>query len=63
MDAVDEMERRFQGHVEAFLIRGDLPMVARLKPREQTGRKQRPGEYDHLARMDEWTLVSGVDDP
>jgi len=63
MQAVDEIERRMQGHVEAFLIRGDLPMVARLRPRTETGRKQRPGDYDHLARVDEWTLTSGVDDP
>ena len=63
MQAVDEIERRMQGHIEAFLIRGDLPMVARLRPRTESGRKQRPGDYDHLARVDEWTLTSGVDDP
>jgi ATP-dependent helicase/nuclease subunit B len=63
MQAVDEIERRMQGHIEAFLIRDDLPMVARLRPRTETGRKQRPGDYDHLARVDEWTLTSGVDDP
>lgn len=63
MQAVDEIERRVQGHVEAFLIRGDLPMIARIRPRAEGGRKQRPGDYDHLARTDEWTLTSGVDDP
>jgi ATP-dependent helicase/nuclease subunit B len=63
MDAVGEIERRMQGHVESFLIRDDLPMVARLRPREQNGRRTRPGDYDHLARTDEWTLTSGVDDP
>ncbi|WP_325554903.1 PD-(D/E)XK nuclease family protein [Hypericibacter adhaerens] len=63
MQAVDEIERRMQGHIEAFLIRDDLPMLARLKPREQTGRRPRPGDYDHLARTDEWTLTAGVDDP
>jgi ATP-dependent helicase/nuclease subunit B len=63
MQAVDEIERRVQGHVEAFLIRDDLPMMARIRPRAEGGRKQRPGDYDHLARTDEWTLTSGVDDP
>ena len=38
-------------------------MVARLRPRGESGRKQRPGDYDHLTRVDEWTLTSGVDDP
>jgi ATP-dependent helicase/nuclease subunit B len=63
MQAVDEIARRMQGHVDAFLIRGDLPMLARLRPRPETNRKVRPGDYDHLARTDEWTLTSGVDDP
>jgi ATP-dependent helicase/nuclease subunit B len=62
MQAVDEIERRLQGHVEAFLVRDDLPMLARIRPVD-TGRKPRPGPYDHLARTDEWTLTSGVDDP
>jgi ATP-dependent helicase/nuclease subunit B len=63
MEAADEIWRRTQGHVEAFLVRGELAMPARLKPRESTGRRNRPGDYDHLARADEWTLTSGVDDP
>jgi len=63
MQAVGEIERRVQGHIQTFLIRGDLAMVARLRPRNEGGRKQRPGDYDHLARTDEWTLTSGVDDP
>jgi len=62
-EAVDEIERRLQGHVEAFLIRGGLPLAARIRPRAETGRKPRPGDYDHLARTDEWTLTAGVDDP
>jgi ATP-dependent helicase/nuclease subunit B len=62
MEAVDEIERRLQGHVEAFLVRDDLPMLARIRPID-TGRKPRPGPYDHLARVDEWTLTAGVDDP
>lgn len=63
MEAVDEIWRRTQGHILAFLIRDDLVMPARLKPRPETGRKPRAGDYDHLARTDEWTLTSGVDDP
>lgn len=63
MEAVDEIERRLQGHVEAFLLSDHLPMTARIRPRDTTGRKAWPGPYDHLARTDEWTLTSGVDDP
>ncbi len=63
MAAVDEIEIRLQRHVAEFLLSGTLPMTARIKPRETGGRKPRPGRYDHLARTDEWTLTSGVDDP
>ena len=63
MEAADEIWRRTQGHVLAFLIRDDLAMPARLKPRPETGRRPRPGEFDHLARLDEWSVTSGVDDP
>jgi ATP-dependent helicase/nuclease subunit B len=62
MDAVDEIVRRTQTHVDAFLLH-DLPMTARIRPRVETGRKSFPGDYDHLARTDEWTLTAGVDDP
>ncbi|MEP7240256.1 MAG: PD-(D/E)XK nuclease family protein [Devosia sp.] len=61
--AVDEIERRTQGHIEAFLIRDTLAMAARVRPRVETGRRSWPGAYDHLARTDEWTLTAGVDDP
>ncbi len=63
MEAVDEIERRLQGHVEAFLMSDHLAMTARIRPRVITGRKSWPGDYDHLARTDEWTLTAGVDDP
>ena len=63
MDAVDEIERRTQGHIETFLIRDTLPMAARIRSKDSTGRKPRRGDYDHLARTDEWTLTAGVDDP
>jgi ATP-dependent helicase/nuclease subunit B len=62
MDAVDEIVRRMQRHVDTFLLH-DLPMTARVRPRVETGRKSWPGDYDHLARTDEWTLTAGVDDP
>jgi ATP-dependent helicase/nuclease subunit B len=62
MDAVDEIVRRMQRHVDTFLLH-DLPMTARVRPRVETGRKSFPGDYDHLARTDEWTLTAGVDDP
>ncbi|MEO8758441.1 MAG: double-strand break repair protein AddB [Devosia sp.] len=63
MEAVGVIERRTQRHIDAFLIRDTLPMAARIRPRLNTGRKPRPGPYDHLARTDEWTLTAGVDDP
>lgn len=63
MDGVGEIERRLQRHVDAFLLRDGLPMAARIRPRVETGRKSYPGDYDHLARTDEWTLTAGVDDP
>jgi ATP-dependent helicase/nuclease subunit B len=63
MDAVDDIMRRTQGHIDAFLMHDGLPMAARIRPRVETGRKSWPGDYDHLARTDEWTLTSGVDDP
>ncbi|MBL8600121.1 MAG: PD-(D/E)XK nuclease family protein [Devosia sp.] len=63
MQAVDEIVRRLQGHVDAFLLNDRLPMTSRIRPRVITGRKSFPGDYDHLARTDEWTLTAGVDDP
>ncbi|HEY9010502.1 MAG TPA: PD-(D/E)XK nuclease family protein, partial [Devosia sp.] len=63
MQAADEIVRRMQGHVDAFLLHDALPMTARIRPRVETGRKSYPGDYDHLARTDEWTLTAGVDDP
>ncbi len=63
MDAVDEIARRTQRHILTFLMRDGHAMPARIRPRLETGRKPRPGDYDHLARTDEWTLTAGVDDP
>ncbi len=63
MQAVDEILRRMQRHVDTFLLHDGLAMAARIRPRVETGRKSYPGDYDHLARTDEWTLTAGVDDP
>jgi ATP-dependent helicase/nuclease subunit B len=63
MDAVGEIERRLQRHVDTFLLHDGLPMTARVRPRVESGRKSFAGDYDHLARTDEWTLTAGVDDP
>jgi ATP-dependent helicase/nuclease subunit B len=63
MAAVDEVARRTQSHIDALLLRDTLPMAARVRPKVETGRKSWPGDYDHLARTDEWTLTAGVDDP
>lgn len=62
MTAVDEIVRRTQRHIDAFLLH-ELPMAARIRPRVETGRRSHPGDYDHLARTDEWTLTAGIDDP
>lgn len=62
-EAADEILRRTQSHVETFLLRDTHAMAARIRPKVTTGRKQWPGNYDHLARTDEWTLTAGVDDP
>jgi len=53
MEAADEAGRRLQGHVAAFLLSDTHPMAARIRP--DTGQRF-AGAYDHLARIDEWTL-------
>jgi len=55
--AADEVSRRMQRHVAAFLLT-ETPMAARIRP-DMTRRYR--GDYDHLARTDEWTLVEGDD--
>ena len=63
MEAVDEIVRRLQRHVDTFLLNDRVAMTSRIRPKIITGRKSFPGDYDHLARTDEWTLTAGVDDP
>ncbi|MHB1110269.1 MAG: double-strand break repair protein AddB, partial [Devosia sp.] len=57
-EAVDEISRRLQRHVSEFLLSDHLPLAARIMP--VVGRRYR-GDYDHLARTDEWTLLEGDD--
>lgn len=57
-EAVTEIVNRVQRHVGEFLISDRLPMSARIKP--VVGQRYR-GDYDHLARTDEWTLLEGDD--
>jgi len=50
---------RLQKHVQAYLLSDAQPMHARLLPKASQSFR---GAYDHLARIDEWTLVDGVED-
>ncbi|NGP16833.1 hypothetical protein [Devosia aurantiaca] len=59
MALADEVGRRMQGHIELFLMR-DTPMPARLMPLKT---QRFSGAYDHLARVPEWTLVDGEEEP
>ncbi|HEY0919069.1 PD-(D/E)XK nuclease family protein, partial [Devosia sp.] len=57
-EAADEAGRRLQALVDALLL-GELPMAARIRP--DTARRY-GGDYDHLARTDEWTIAAGEDE-
>lgn len=57
--AADEVSRRLQGHVDALLMSDARPMAARIRP--DATRRYR-GDYDHLARTDEWTIQAGEDE-
>ena len=57
-EAADEAGRRLQSLVDALLL-GDVPMAARIRP--DTARRY-GGDYDHLARTDEWTIAAGEDE-
>lgn len=46
----------FQRHAAALLFSGDTPMAARVLPKSNQRYK---GDYDHLARTEEWTLLEG----
>ena len=56
--AIDEAWTRLQRHVDALLLRDTLPMAARVIP----DAKQRfRGEFDHLARTEEWLVQEDED--
>lgn len=57
---VDEMSQRLQGHVDALLLRDTLPMMSRVFPKPDN-RQRFVGDYDHLARVDEWKINEGDD--
>lgn len=59
--SVDEMERRLQVQVDALLLRDSLPMMSRVFPRQDNIRVRFVGDYDHLARVDEWKINEGDD--
>lgn len=56
-EMVDDIFRRAQGHIAALLLSDALPLAARIRP-DLTQRYA--GDYDHLARTDEWTLTAGA---
>jgi len=58
-EATDTAGRFLQSLIDAWLLRDDRAMTARIRPLI----KQRfPGDYDHLARTDEWTIDAGEDE-
>ncbi|HEV7277453.1 MAG TPA: double-strand break repair protein AddB [Devosiaceae bacterium] len=57
--AAEAMSMRMQRHVMAFLMSDTHPLHARLLP--LPGQRY-PGAYDHLARTDEWTAITGDED-
>jgi ATP-dependent helicase/nuclease subunit B len=58
--AIEGAAQRLQLHVAALLLKDDLPMAARIVP----DAKQRfRGEFDHLARTDEWLVQEDEDIP
>jgi len=53
-EIAERMSMRLQRQVEALLLRGDLAMVSQLLP---DLKKRFAGEFDHLARVDEWAVA------
>jgi ATP-dependent helicase/nuclease subunit B len=54
----DAMLRRLQGLVDALLLSDRLPMTAQVLP--EVGKRFR-GEFDHLARTEEWAVAEDED--
>ena len=58
-EAIDTAFGLFQRHVQALLLDDRLPMVARVLPKPNQRYK---GDYDHLMRLDEWTVLESEDE-
>lgn len=57
--AVAEIERRLSRQIEEFLYSNTIPMSAQIFPNP----KQRyVGDYDHLARLGEWSSIDGSEE-
>ena len=57
--ATDEIARRLSLQIDAYLLNENLPMSARVFPNPK---QRHTGDYDHLARTGEWTLVDGEEE-
>ncbi len=58
-EATDTAGRFLQSLVAAWLLRDDRAMTARIRP---LAKQRFAGDYDHLARTDEWTIDAGEDE-
>ena len=56
---IGETFMRFQRHVEVLLLSDRLAMTARVLPKPGQRFK---GDYEHLARTEEWTLIDADDE-
>lgn len=56
MDAASEVAHRLNRLVAALLLDDSVPMTSQILPHE---RRRYRGEYDHLARFDEWAINEG----
>jgi ATP-dependent helicase/nuclease subunit B len=56
--AIEGAAERLMRHLDALLLRDDLPMAARIVP---DARQRFRGEFDHLARTDEWLVQEDED--
>lgn len=52
--AIDTVFAHFQRHVQQLLLSDALPLAARVFPKPRQAYR---GNYDHLARTDEWTVL------
>lgn len=54
-DAISRTFSLLQTHIDAYLLRDDLAMLAHVFPDPNA---RFGGDYDHLARLEEWALVT-----